>query len=78
MSRPEVRRSAFHSTASRLAATGLLLGGMLLCTCGASCENSDFRQTAASAIGDGIKTIIDGIIDGAVSAVSNAGDDASS
>ena len=62
----------------RFAALGLMLTALLFASTGASCENSDFRDTAASAIGDGIKTILDGIIDGAVSAVANAGDGESS
>jgi hypothetical protein len=47
----------------------------------ASCDssaNATFRQTAAGPIGDGIKTIVGGIVDGAVAAVQSAGDGSSS
>jgi len=78
MYRPRIQRFARGWGLFRLGAAGLLVGALLLGTCGAGCENSDFRQTATEAIGSGLKTILDGIIDGLVAAVSNAGDASSS
>ena len=61
--------------ASLLIAAAVLLG----CT-GLACDTdaqATFRQTATDAIGSGIKTIMDSIIDGMVAAVEQAGDGSS-
>ena len=63
----------------RSTATGLVLLGFLFGVTGASCDSdaqADFRQEATQSIGQGVKTIVDAVIDGFVAAIVNAGDGA--
>jgi len=65
----------------RSAATGIVLAGLLLGVTGVSCDSdaqADFRQEVAGSIGQGVKTIVDAVIDGFVAAIVNAGDGSSS
>jgi len=53
-------------------ATAILIGAT-----GVSCDDdaaSVFRQETTAAIGDGVKTIVDALIDGAVETIIQAGD----
>lgn len=55
----------------------LACAALLTATAGLSCDDNadaDFRQSATQAIGSGIKTIANGLIDGWVNAILNAGD----
>ena len=55
----------------------ILIVGLATSMMGISCSGdaaAAFRQTATSSIGAGIKTILDGIVDGMVAAVESAGD----
>ncbi len=59
----------------------ILIAGLALSVMGVSCDGDAaavFRQTATSSIGAGIKTILDGIVDGVVAAVETRGDGTSS
>jgi len=59
----------------------VILSAILMTSMGLSCDSSAltaFRQEAASSIGDGIKTIVDGVIDGLIAAVEDAGDGSNS
>jgi len=60
----------------------LLMPGMILFTsAGVSCDSNaaaSFRESATGPIGDGVKTIVDAVIDGAVAAIKDAGDGSSS
>ncbi len=61
----------------RRAALGLALTAIVAGSMGLSCDadaQADFRQTATQAVGDGVKTIVNGLIDGLVTAITNAGD----
>ncbi len=61
----------------RTAAFGLILAAILVGGAGLDCDQdaqAEFRNTATSAIADGLKTILDGLIDGMASAIQNAGD----
>jgi len=65
----------------RFAATGLVVVGFCLAALGTGCDSdaqADFRQEATASIGEGVKTIVDAIIDGYVAAIVNAGDGSSS
>ncbi len=60
---------------------GLLLSAILLGATGLSCDDDAaavFREEATSAIGAGVKTIVNGILDGLIAAVEAAGDGGSS
>ena len=59
---------------------GLGLVAMLVVTTGLSCDSdaaNTFRKTATGPIGEGVKTIADGVIDGMIASIKNAGDDVS-
>jgi len=61
----------------RSAATGLVFLGLLVGVTGSGCDSdaqADFRQEATESIGQGVKTIVDAMIDGFVAAIVNAGD----
>lgn len=48
---------------------------------GFSCDSdaaATFRQTATDDIGQGVKTIVDGVLDGLIAAIQDAGDGSSS
>ena len=54
-----------------------LVAGLAACSMGLSCDSNAqaaFRAEATSAIGSGVKTILDGVIDGLVAAIEQAGD----
>ena len=56
---------------------GLVLVGLLVGLAGTGCDSdaqADFRQEATESIGEGVKTIVDAVIDGFVAAIVNAGD----
>jgi len=62
---------------ARLAGVAFTLAAVLAGTTGLSCDENAraaFRDEATSAIGTGVKTILDAIIDGAVAAIEQAGD----
>ncbi len=64
----------------RLGIIGLGLLAILVLTAGPSCDTdaaNTFRKTATGPIGEGVKNITDGIIDGMIASIQNAGDDAS-
>lgn len=79
-----MHRLANHSRISRfksLAGKLLIITAVLFCSTGVSCDDeaaTTFRQTATSAIGSGVKTIVNGILDGVIAAVEQAGDGTSS
>ncbi len=61
--------------AERVAAA--LVAGLAACSMGLSCDSNAqaaFRAEATSAIGSGVKTILNGIVDGLVAAIEQAGD----
>ena len=65
----------------RSAAIGFVLVGFFLAALGTGCDSdaqADFRQEATESIGQGVKTIVDAIMDGYVAAIVNAGDGSSS
>lgn len=50
---------------------------MLGVTMGLSCDSdaaATFRQTATGPIGEGVKTIVNGVLDGWIAAIQEAGD----
>ena len=55
----------------------LIIASLAMCVMGSSC-NSDaasvFRHTATSSIGEGIRVILYGLVDGVVAAVESVGD----
>jgi len=51
----------------------LAVVGILMTSGAADCE-SDFRQAAIGPVGDGVKQIANGLLDGVIAAVKNAGD----
>lgn len=57
----------------RLLCVLLVAGGILMTSAAADCE-SDFRQAAIGPVGDGVKQIANGLLDGVIAAVRNAGD----
>ena len=62
-------------------AGGLLAMVVLFGGTGLNCSSetySVFRETATSEIGDGVKTIVNGILDGIIAALSNSDDTAAS
>lgn len=55
----------------------ILIAGLTMSTMGVSCDGeaaSVFRQTATSPIGEGLKTILYGLVDGMVAAVKSVGE----
>jgi hypothetical protein len=71
--------------ATRGVVTAAVLVAIVVGASGVSCDHEAatvFRQTATGPIGDGVKSILDGILDGVVAAIENAGsgdsDDSSS
>jgi len=73
MRRTEQSRRGRALVAAALLA--IVLGGT-----GLDCDQNaqaEFRNTATSALADGVKTIIDGLIDGWAAAIQNAGDGSS-
>jgi hypothetical protein len=57
----------------------LILGLILAGAPGVDCDHeaaTTFRQTATGPIGEGVKSIVNGVLDGAIAAVQNAGDGA--
>jgi hypothetical protein len=72
-------RRAEHSRWGKVLAAAVL-SAILFGSAGLNCDQNaqaDFRNTATSAVADGVKTIIDGLIDGWAAAVQNAGDGSS-
>lgn len=64
----------------RAATFGFVLTTILVGVTGPSCDQdaqAEFRATATSAIASGVKTIVNGLIDGAAAAIQNAGDGSS-
>jgi hypothetical protein len=60
-----------------MAATALILLAIVMGGTGLDCDQNaqaDFRETVAPVVADGVKTILDGLIDGFAAAVVNAGD----
>jgi len=58
-------------------ATAALAAGLAACSMGLSCDSNAqaaFRAEATSAIGSGVKTILNGVVDGLVAAIEQAGD----
>lgn len=70
-------RRSFGGRFSRLAGMGLVLGAILVGTTGMDCEDAQkaILMESASSIAEGLKTIINGVIDGAVSALQSITDD---
>lgn len=63
--------------AARGVVGALALGLILVGTPGLGCDSAastTFRETATSAIGSGVKTIMNGVLDGIIAAVEDAGD----
>ncbi len=75
-----MRRASYRSLSRplrRSAGVGLVLAAILIGGVDVTCDSdagATFRQEATSAIGDGVKTILDGIVDGVVAAIGQAGD----
>ena len=69
-------RYTIHSGLRR--GTGVLvLAAILMISTGLDCDQNaqaDFRDTATTAIADGVKTIFEGLVDGLATAIQNAGD----
>jgi len=66
--------------AARLLGRGFTAIMILAGTTGLSCDSNAsaaFRETAAGTIGEGVKTILDGVIDGLIAAIQQAGDGSS-
>lgn len=61
----------------RTAAAGLVLLSALVGVSGLSCDgdaSKAFRETATGPIGEGVKGIVNGLLDGAIAAIESAGD----
>lgn len=59
---------------------GFVLTTILVGVTGPNCDQdaqAEFRATATSAIAGGVKTIVNGLIDGVAAAIENAGDGSS-
>jgi len=57
--------------------TGAVVTFIMVGSMGPSCDSdasATFRETATSAIGDGVRTIMNGLLDGAIAAVEAVGD----
>ncbi len=66
--------SGFAQSAGKALLTALLL----LASTGVSCDGdaaNTFRKEATDDIGEGVRTIFNGVIDGVIAAVETAGDD---
>jgi hypothetical protein len=60
---------------------GLVLVWVSVSAAGASCDHdaqTAFRQAAVGPIGDGVRSIMDGTLDGIIAALENAGNGSSS
>ena len=56
---------------------GLILAAILLACCGPRCDSDAeavFRQEATGPIGEGVKTIMNGVLDGFIASIEQAGD----
>jgi len=75
-----MRRARYRSFSGRLrrpAAVGLMLAAILVGASGWSCDSdaaATFRQETTSEIGEGVKTIVNAILDGLIAAIEQAGD----
>lgn len=61
----------------RPVAGGLALALIVAGTPGLGCDGDAatvFRQTATGAVGSGVKTIVNGVLDGVIAAIEQAGD----
>jgi hypothetical protein len=66
-----------HRASKRFYLMLLVLSAILFTATGQSCDteaSNTFRHTATGPIGDGVKSITDGIIDGMIAAIEGAGD----
>ena len=75
-----MRRASHHSFSGRLrrpVGLALMLAVILVGASGWSCDSdasATFRQEATSEIGEGVKTIVNAILDGLIAAIEQAGD----
>jgi hypothetical protein len=70
-------RHDLRRTLTRGPAALLVCGLILTATMGPSCDSdaaATFRQTATGPIGEGVKTIVNGVLDGWIAAIQDAGD----
>lgn len=61
----------------RRAVLGLVLAAVVVGASGPGCDHEAaavFRETATGPIGDGVKSIVNGVLDGMIAAIENAGD----
>ena len=78
-----MRRCGYRTGWPRLGcseASGLVLLVALLGWAALGCDNdtlTTFRQTATTSVGEGLKTMLGGLLDGAVAVIQNAGDGSS-
>lgn len=59
------------------AAIGLVLAAIMVGATGLGCDHeaqTAFRQAAVGPIGDGVRTAMNGILDGVIAAIEDAGD----
>lgn len=73
---PSIRSAGVRWQRRRVLA-GVACLGLFALGAGVNCDSDaayTFRQTATGPIGSGIKTIMNGILDGAIAAVQGAGD----
>jgi hypothetical protein len=60
---------------------GLVLAAVLVGVTGTGCDQSaraSFREAAVGPIGDGVRSAMNGVLDGVIAAITNAGDSSSS
>jgi hypothetical protein len=60
---------------------GLVLAAVLVGVTGTGCDQdarASFREAAVGPIGDGVRTAMNGVLDGVIAAITNAGDSSSS
>ncbi len=66
-----------HNRKRRIMASLLLAAGLLFPTMGLECDQeakAAFRDAATGTIGEGVKTIFNGILDGIIASIEDAGD----
>ena len=72
------RANGVSAKSVRFAAAVLICGAILAGAMGAGCDipaaSSEFREAAGSSIEQGIRSIIDGILDGIFAVIDQAGD----
>jgi|GEM_PF-3235292 len=78
---PQIHHKKGRFYGVQAGALGLFLLVTLLGATGLSCDDeasATFRQEATGAIGEGLKTMVNGVLDGFVAAIESAGDGSSS